>query len=86
MLNSGRVSEYMVASMILQGGERASIITNFQGTPNVDLGWYESYLGRVGDPLGLIYWDAQLSSQLFSYQEVLAEFVSTNEFFNHAAQ
>jgi hypothetical protein len=86
LLNSGRVSQFSVAATILQGGERASIVTNFQGTPNVDLGWYESFLGRVGDPLGLVYWDAKLSSQLFSYQEVLAEFVSTDEFFIHATQ
>jgi hypothetical protein len=85
LLNSGRISEFSVAATILQGAERANIITNFQGTPNVDLGWYETYLGRVGDPLGLTFWNAKLSSQLFSYQEVLAEFVSTDEFVNHAA-
>jgi hypothetical protein len=86
LLNSGRVSEFSVAATILQGPERADIITNNQGTPNVDLGWYEAYLGRIGDPLGVPFWNGLLSSQLFSYQEVLAEFVSTDEFFIHATQ
>jgi FG-GAP-like repeat/Domain of unknown function (DUF4214) len=85
ILNSGRTSAFAVAATILQGAERANIITNFQGTPNIDLGWYESYLSRVGDPLGLTYWNGKLASQLFSYQKVLAEFTSTDEFFIHAS-
>ncbi len=81
LLNSGRVSEFSVAATILLGSERANIITDFPGTPNIDLGWYEAYLGRVGDPMGLQSWNALLSSQLFSFQSVLAEFLSTEEFF-----
>jgi hypothetical protein len=85
LLSAGKMSVQQVALAILSNTERAAILVNFPGTAAAgfsDIGFYQQFLNKNGDVAGAAFWTNVLAALMFNRQQVLAAFVSTNEYFN----